>query len=105
MSGGLNFLNALPLDERPEFKIITEISHVRGIINAAIESLGVGFVPKYCVLKELKAGALRNIFPRLELPEDNFSVYQKTKKSGFERRRRLIEYLVNIKITRFLRPR
>ncbi len=99
-----NFLNSLPVDRRPEFKSITEINHVRGIINAAIESLGAGFVPKYCVFKELKAGALKNVFPRLELLEDHFSIYQKTKRSGLERHRRLIEYLARIKTAHLLRP-
>ena len=90
-----NFLNALPAHEKPEFKTVTELTHIRGIINAAIESLGVGFVPKYCVLKELKSKTLINVFPRLKLLEDNFYIYQKIQKSGFERHRRLIEYLFN----------
>ncbi len=105
--GGLwwgNFLNSLPRNGRPEFKKITEINHVRGIINAAIESLGAGFVPKYCVLKELKAGTLKNVFPRLELLEDHFSLYQKTRRAGLERHRRLADYLANIKTTHLLRP-
>lgn len=105
--GGLwwgNFLNSLPAGERPGFKTITEINHVRGIINAAIESLGAGFVPKYCVLKELKAGTLTNVFPRLELLEDHFSIYQKTKRAGLERHRRLADYLAKIKATHLLRP-
>jgi len=105
--GGLwwgNFLNSLPRNGRPEFKKITEINHVRGIINAAIESLGAGFVPKYCVLKELKAGTLKNVFPRLELLEDHFSLYQKTKRAGLERHRRLADYLANIKATHLLKP-
>ena len=105
--GGLwwgNFLNSLPTAERPDFKKITEINHVRGIINAAIESLGAGFVPKYCVFKELKAGTLKNVFPRLELLDDNFSIYQKTKRAGLERHRRLADYLANIKATHLLKP-
>jgi len=99
-----NFQNSLPPGERPEFSKITEINHVRGIINAAIESLGTGFVPKYCVMKELRAGTLKNVFPRLELLEDHFSIYQKTKRAGLERHRLLIDYLVNIKGSRLLRP-
>ncbi len=99
-----NFLNALSGDEKPEFKTITELNHIRGIVTAAIESLGVGFVPKYCVLKELKAGTLKNVFPHLKLLEDTFSIYQKTRRSGLERHRRLIEYLAGIKATRLLRP-
>lgn len=98
-----NFLNALPAAGRPVFSEITEINHVRGIINAAIESLGVGFVPKYCVLKELKSGALVDVFPQLELLEDRFAVYQKTKRAGLERHRLLTDYLANIKSVHFRR--
>ena len=100
-----NFLNTLPPGKRPVFSHINEINHIRGIINAAIESLGAGFVPKYCVLKELKAGALTNLFPRLELLEDRFSIYQKTKRAGLERHRRLTDYLANLKTTHFLQVR
>jgi len=92
-----NFLNALPAAERPELKNITEINHIRGIINAAMESLGVGFVPRYCVLKEFKAGTLVNVFPQLKLLEDNFYVYQKAKRAGLERHRNLVGYLKNIR--------
>jgi len=98
-----NFLNALPVDERPEFKTITELTHIRGIVNASIESLGIGFVPKYCVLKELRAKTLVNVFPQLKLLEDYFYIYQKTKKSGFERHRLLVEYLTHIKTAELLR--
>lgn len=94
-----NFLNALPAADRPDLRDITELNHIRGIINAALEGLGAGFVPKYTVLKELKAGTLVNLFPRLKLLEDNFYVYQKEKKAGLERHRRLVEYLKNIKST------
>jgi DNA-binding transcriptional LysR family regulator len=92
-----NFLNALPQAERPVFGDITELNHIRAIINAAMEGLGVGFVPRYCVLKEFKARTLVNVFPQLKLLEDNFYVYQKTGKSGLERHRNLVSYLKNIK--------
>ena len=98
-----NFLNALPPSGRPELGNITEINHIRGIINAAIESLGIGFVPRYCVLKELKAKILVNVFPQLKLLEDNFYVYQKTKRAGLERHRNLVAYLKNIKATQLER--
>lgn len=100
--GGLwwgNFLNALPQAERPELGNITELNHIRAIINAALEGLGAGFVPRYCVLKEFKAKTLVNVFPRLKLLEDNFYVYQKAGRAGLERHRALLEYLRNIKTT------
>ncbi len=92
-----NFLNALPAASRPEFADIMELNHIRAIINAAIEGLGVGFVPRYTVLKELRAGVLADVFPRVKLLEDNFYVYQKAGRSGLESHRRLLEYLRNIK--------
>jgi len=92
-----NFLNALPKNSRPKFTTITEINHIRGIINAAIESIGIGFVPKYCVLKELRSATLTNVFAHLRLLEDHFYIYQKIKKAGFERHRVLIDYLTGIK--------
>lgn len=92
-----NFMHALPPAERPEFRDITELNHIRAIINAAMEGLGAGFVPRYTVLKELKARTLVNVFSRLKLLEDNFYVYQKAAKAGLERHRRLLEYLKNIK--------
>jgi DNA-binding transcriptional LysR family regulator len=88
-----NFLNALPPADRPEFREITEMNHIRGIINAALDGLGVGFVPRYTVLKEFRAGTLANVFPRLKLLEDNFYVYQKAGRAGLERHRLLLSYL------------
>lgn len=96
-----NFLNALPKNSRPKFRTIIRIDHVRGIINAAIESVGIGFVPKYCILKELKVGSLMNVFPKLHLLEDRFYIYQKSKKSNFKRHRALINYLRGIKPAQF----
>lgn len=104
--GGLwwgNFLHALPASRRPELRRITEMNHIRAIINAAMESLGVGFVPRYCVLKELKAGLLVNVFPGIKLLEDNFYIYQKAGRAGLARHRLLVAYLRNIKATQLER--
>jgi DNA-binding transcriptional LysR family regulator len=98
-----NFLNALPAGRRPELASVTELNHIRAIINAAIEGLGVGFVPRYCVLKELKAKTLADVFPRLKLLEDNFYVYQKAGRAGLERHRNLLNYLKHIKATQLER--
>lgn len=98
-SGGWwgNFLNALPSEGRPRLENITEMTQIRAVINAATEGMGVGFVPKYCVLRELKSGALAALFPRLKLLEDNFYLYQKAGKAGLARHRALTDYLLNIK--------
>jgi DNA-binding transcriptional LysR family regulator len=92
-----NLMNALPPANRPALTNITEINHIRGIINAAMEGMGVGFVPRYCILKELKTRALIHVFPGLKLLEDNFYIYQKTGKAGLERHRRLVAYLKQMK--------
>lgn len=96
-----NLMNALPPADRPKFTNITEINHIRGIITAAVEGMGAGFVPRYCVLKELKARSLTHVFPGLKLLEDNFYVYQKTGKAGLERHLRLVAYLKNLKAAAF----
>ena len=98
-----NFLNALPAGRRPELSSVTELNHIRAIINAAMEGLGVGFVPRYCVLKEFKARTLVNVFPHLKLLEDNFYVYQKAGRAGLERHRNLLDYLKHIKSTQLER--
>jgi DNA-binding transcriptional LysR family regulator len=98
-----NFMNALPAAQRPELRDITELNHIRAIINAAMEGLGVGFVPRYCVLKELKARLLVNVFPQLKMLEDNFYVYQKAGRAGLERHRNLLGYLKNLKATQLER--
>ncbi len=100
-----NFLKALPADGRPELAPVTEMNHIRAMINAASEDLGVGFVPRYCVMKELKAKALVDVFPGLKLFEGNFYIYQKTKRAGLERHRALVEYLKNIKSTHLERAK
>jgi len=100
-----NFLDALPQAKRPALSRVTELNHIRGIINAAIESLGVGFVPKYCVMKELKAGTLKNVFPDLELLEDRFAVYQKDKRAELKRHRLLVQYLAGLKTDQLPRGR
>ena len=94
-----HFLNALPEAERPELSAVTEMNHIRAIINAAVEGLGVGFVPRYCVMKELKGKILVEVFPKLKLFEGNFYIYQKTKRAGLKRHRSLVAYLKNIKST------
>lgn len=92
-----NFLNALPPAGRPELRDVTEMNHIRAIINAALEGLGAGFVPRYCVMKELRAGTLRHVFPQLKLLEDNFYVYQKAGRAGLERHRALLAYLKQLR--------
>ncbi len=68
-------LLALAEGERPAFRRVVEIDHVRGLIHAALGGMGVGLVPQYAVLHEIAAGTLRVLFPELSLLEDTFAIY------------------------------
>jgi DNA-binding transcriptional LysR family regulator len=98
------FLQALPERERPALSDLMELNHIRGIITAALEGIGVALVPKYCVTRELVGRRLKNIFPRLNLMEDQFYIYQKKKKSGLQKHRILVDYLNSIKPAEFGEP-
>ena len=76
------FLQAVPPRDRPALKreSIVEIDHVRGIINAAIEAMGIALLPKYSIVMELRRRKLINLFPCISVREDEFSMYQKKKK-------------------------
>lgn len=64
------FLQALPEGEQPVLSDLMELNHIRGIITAALEGIGVALVPKYCVTRELMGCRLKNVFPSLDLMED-----------------------------------
>ena len=74
-SGGWwnNFLVMLPASERPVFQRITQINHIRGLINGAVEGMGVALVPRYTVERELQRGMLVSLFPELKLKDDEFA--------------------------------
>lgn len=95
------FLLALPEDERPDLAGCMEINHLRGIIVAAREGMGIALVPEYCVARELERRRLKNIFPALALLEDRFFVYQKKKRAALEKHRVLVDYLMGIQPVEF----
>jgi len=94
-------LGALPEAKRPKPRRIVEIDHLRGLINAAEEGLGVGLAPTYSVLKELDQGILRVLFPRLKLLEDRFFVYQLRSHARREGNRHLTAYLASLDASEF----
>ncbi|MDZ7666231.1 MAG: substrate-binding domain-containing protein [Desulfotignum sp.] len=73
-----NFINALAGHADFGCESVIRISSVRGIINAARSSLGVGFVPRYTVLKELADGQLLELFPDTEVLNDQINIYLKS---------------------------
>jgi DNA-binding transcriptional LysR family regulator len=78
-----NFINALAGHADFGCDTVIRISSVRGIINGALASMGVGFVPKYTVLKELESGQLMELFPDTEVLNDQINIY--LKKRNFEK--------------------
>ncbi len=96
-----NFCLTIPEDRRPTFRRLVPINHVRGIITAAREGIGVAFVPRYCVLNEIQNGELKVLFPDLELLEDRFVLYQKESRSGLLRNRLFTRYLLQIHPSEF----
>ncbi|MBN2134933.1 MAG: LysR family transcriptional regulator [Acidobacteria bacterium] len=96
-----NFTRALPENEIEYFENIIQINHVRGIINGAINNLGVGFVPKYTVINELKEKILVDPFEHIQPEADMFYLYIKTKRKKIDKIRLMIDYLTSIKPAEF----
>jgi len=95
------FLMAVPDQEQPLMNRITEINHIRGMIYAAIEGMGVLLVPRYSVLEELRRGDLVALFPGICPAEDRFAIYQKKVKAGHEKQRLLTSYLQGLSPAEF----
>lgn len=91
------FLTSVPQKNIPQFKKIIQINHIRGIINAAISGIGIGFVPKYTVLKELSEKLLIDPFPNIKPLADHFNIYIKNDKLKLKKNKLVINYLLKIK--------
>lgn len=96
-----NFITAIPDEKRHCLKTVVQINHVRGIINAAILGLGVGFVPKYTVIRELKDRILIDPFPGIKPHADQFQLFIKNEKLAFEKNKAFIDYLTQLKPSEF----
>ncbi|MCG8551421.1 MAG: LysR family transcriptional regulator [Desulfobacterales bacterium] len=92
-----NFITAIPADKRSCLKNVVQINHIRGIINAAMSGLGIGFVPKYTVIRELEEKSLVDPFPQIQPNADHFNIFIKQKKLEFIKNKALINYLTQIK--------
>lgn len=97
------FIQAVPRAGQPSFKgeSVIEIDHVRGVINAAVEGIGVALLPKYAIVTELRRRRLVNLFPEIQVKADQFSIYLKKKKAGLDASRRLIAYLTELRPEEF----
>jgi DNA-binding transcriptional LysR family regulator len=96
-----NFTRAIPEDKRRCLKHVIQINHVRGIINGALSGLGVGFVPKYTVIRELEEKTLIDPFPHIRPEADHFNIFIKKTKISFKKNRQLINYLTQLKPSEF----
>ncbi|MBF0547338.1 MAG: LysR family transcriptional regulator [Candidatus Riflebacteria bacterium] len=96
-----HFLLSIPAEKRPYLWRFTAINHVRGMITAAVQGMGVALLPKYSVMHELRDGLLEIVFPKLALPEDCFCVYQKEEKAKMKKQRMLTDFLSRIKLSEF----
>jgi DNA-binding transcriptional LysR family regulator len=88
-----NFIHALPLAQQVIFDRVTRINHVRGMINAALCNMGVGFVPRYTVLRELEEGSLVELFPELDILNDHINIYLKRRNLALAKFQHIIEHI------------
>ncbi len=95
------FLAALPEAFRPEFPRVIEVNHIRAMINAATEGLGVLLAPTYSVLGELERGALTAVLPAVRPKEDRFYIYQKEHRADLRRHKLLCDYLLTLSPAEF----
>ncbi|MFH2091657.1 MAG: LysR family transcriptional regulator [Pseudomonadota bacterium] len=96
-----NFITAIPEEKRSCLKTVIQINHIRGIINGAISGMGIGFVPKYTVIRELKDKTLVDPFPQIRPGADHFNIFIKKEKIDFSKNKALINYLVQLKPAEF----
>ena len=88
-----NFIHALPAEQQVVFDRVFRINHVRGMINAALNHMGISFVPRYTVLRELAQGSLVALFPGLDILNDYISIYLKRRNAGISKFQCLIEHI------------
>jgi LysR family glycine cleavage system transcriptional activator len=95
------FLLSIREDLRPGFGRIVAVNHVRAMITAAANGLGVALAPRYSVLGELRGGSLVQLFPRIKIAEDRFYVYIKERRAELKKHRLLVDYLKSIRPSEF----
>lgn len=95
------FRNALPKKTRPNLNKVITINHIRGMINAAINNLGIIIVPSYSLKGELDRGSLVSLFPGIRPLEDHFAIYQKKSKMHNLKNRLLKEYMQALRLSEF----
>lgn len=100
-----NFLAAAKGDDRPRLRNVIQIDHVRGLINGAIAGLGVSFVPKYAVVREMAERRLLDPFPKIKPLADEFCIYVRKDRLAGQKTRLLVDYLRKIRPAEFAAER
>lgn len=93
-----NFINAIAGTTGFGSEKIIQITNVRGIINAALSSSGVGFVPRYTVLRELENGSLLELFPDIEVLNDQINIYLKKRNVKKQAFKDLISHIKSLRL-------
>ncbi len=93
-----NFFTAVPDDISLNCNHVIEINHIRGMINAAICGMGIGFVPGYTVAGELAESILIDPFPEISPAADQFNIFIKKSRLEFKKNRIFISYLQKIEL-------
>lgn len=93
-----NFINAIAGETGFGSEKVIQITNVRGIINAALSSSGVGFVPRYTVLRELESGSLLELFPEIEVLNDQINIYLKKRNFKKQAFQDLIVYIKSLRL-------
>ncbi len=88
-------------DRQPIFGRVVEINHIRAMITAAVDGMGVLIAPSYSLKGEIERGALVPLFPSIRPLEDRFALYQKSSKAKLAKHRLLKDYLVNLSPAEF----
>lgn len=89
------FFSAAPADIITKPERIFTINHIRGLINAALQGVGITIVPRYTVLKELENNILVELFTEVKLRKDKFRIYIKTEKHKLLKNKEIIHELIN----------
>jgi DNA-binding transcriptional LysR family regulator len=96
-----NFITVIPQKKQSYLKNVIQINHVRGLINGAIAGLGIGFVPKYTVIRELEEKILIDPFPKINPGADHFNIFINKEKRLFKKIQELIAFLTELKPSEF----
>jgi len=87
----------LPDDTRLNPHRLVPVNHLRGMVQLAVSGLGIGLVPAYCVLNEVRTGILRVLFQELQISEDRFYLYCRQQRCDNLKIQAFLAFMQNLK--------